>query len=165
MPKAAKRPGLTQALGTAVNSWDRFKIIEKLKIAADQYSASNLQQQEQLIFSCGNAAPTEVFFGLLPFFYDQELQENHYERQRLAALTLLTLATPSVLELDASVYATAQHWNLSVEELPWYWCKIFGKSEVVAFLTDLIGSCSDPKLKRSVETMLYWSQRYTEGST
>ena len=148
-----------------MTSWDRFKVIEEVKIAADKYSGSNLQPQKKLILSCGTAPTREVFFGLLSFFFDPQLQENHCERQRLAALTLLTLATPSVLELDASVYATAQHWDLSVEELPWYWCRIFGQAEVVAFLTDLIGSCGDPALKRSVETMLFWSQRYTESST
>jgi len=148
-----------------VNSWDRLKVIEKVSLAADKHGASNRQQQKQLIFSCTDAPEREVYFGLLSFFYDEQLQANHYERQKLAGAILLTLATPSVLALDASIYASAQYWNLSVEELPWYWCKVFGQAEVVAFLGELVGSFSEAKLKRSIETMLFWSRRYERCST
>ncbi|WP_146010415.1 hypothetical protein [Dyella sp. AD56] len=143
-----------------MNSWDRVKVVEKVTAAADELGASNPQQQRQLIFGCVNAPEREVYFGLMSFFYDSSLQENHYERQKLAATILLSVAPSSPLSLDASVYASAQHWNLSVSELPSYWCKIFGREEVVAFLSELIDSCSEAKLKQSVETMLFWAQRH-----
>jgi hypothetical protein len=146
--------------GDAVNSWGREKIIEKIVFAADELGASNSQQQKQLIFCCGNAPEREVYFGLMSFFYDSRLQENHYERQKLAATILLKVAPSSPLALDASVYASAKHWNLSVNELPSYWCNAFGKDAVVAFLEDLIGSCGEAKLKRSIETMLFWARRH-----
>ncbi|MBE1161770.1 hypothetical protein [Dyella acidiphila] len=146
--------------GDFVNSWDRSKVIEKVASAADELGASNPQQQRQLVFSCGNATEKEAYFGLMSFFYDPNLQKNHYERQKLAATILLSVAPSSPIALDASVYASAQHWNLSVSELPSYWCKVFGREEVIAFLDDLIDSCSEPKLKRSVEAMLFWARRY-----
>lgn len=147
-------------MGDLVNSWGRITVIEKVTFAADEFGASNPQQQRQLVFGCGNAPEREVYFGLMSFFYDPSLQENHYERQKLAATILLRVAPSSPLALDASVYASAQHWNLSVSELPSYWCKIFGREEVVAFLDELIGSCSEAKLKHSVETMLFWARKY-----
>ncbi|WP_199101136.1 hypothetical protein [Dyella sp. ASV21] len=143
-----------------MNSWDRIKVIEKVSAAADELGASNPQQKRQLIFSCGNAPEREVYFGLMSFFYDSSLQQNDYERQKLAATILLNVAPSSPLGLDGSIYASAQHWNLSVSELPWYWCKVFGREEVVAFLDELIDSCSEAELKRSVETMLFWARRY-----
>lgn len=146
--------------GDFVNSWDRIKVVEKVTTAADELGASNPQQKQQLIFSCGNAPEREVYFGLMSFFYDSNLQDNHYERQKLAATILLSVAPSSPLALDASVYASAQHWNLSVSELPSYWCKVFGREVVVAFLGELIDSCGEAKLKRSVETMLFWARRY-----
>jgi hypothetical protein len=146
--------------GDLVNSWDRIKVIEKLTSAADALGASNPQQKQQLIFGCSNAPEREVYFGLMSFFYAPSLQENHYERQKLAATVLLSVAPPSPLALDASVYAAAQQWNLSVSELPSYWCKVFGRDEVVVFLDELVGSCAEAKLKRSVETMLFWARRY-----
>lgn len=143
-----------------MNSWDRIKIVEKVTTAADEFGSSNPQQQRQLIFGCGSAPEREVYFGLMSFFYDSSLQENHYERQKLAATILLSLAPSFPLALDASVYSSAQYWNLSVGELPSYWCKAFGREEVVAFLDELLDSCSEAKLKRSVETMLFWARRY-----
>jgi hypothetical protein len=146
--------------GDLVNSWDRNKVVEKVAAAADQFGASNPQQRRQLIFGCGNAPEREVYFGLMSFFYDPSLQDNHYERQKLAATILLSLAPSSPLELDGSIYAAAQHWNLSVSELPSYWCKAFGREEVVAFLGELIDDCGEAELKRRVETMLFWARRY-----
>lgn len=143
-----------------MNSWDRSKVIEKVSFAADELGASNSQQQRQLISSCFGAPAREVYFGLFAFFFDSKLQKNNYERQKLAGIVLLAVAPSSLLPLDASVYASAQHWDLSVRELPSYWCRTFGQVEVVAFLDDLVGSCGEAKLKRSVETMLFWSRRY-----
>ena len=145
-----------------MNSWDRFKVVEKVRIAADEFGSSNPQQQRQLIFGCRNASSREVYFGLLSFFFDAQLQQNRFERQKLAGTILLSVAPPSPMALDASVYATAQHWDLSVSELPSYWCRTFGQSEVAAFLADLVGDCVEATLKRSVETMLFWSRRYEE---
>lgn len=147
-----------------VSSWDRFKVTEKVCSAADTWGASNPQQLEQLVFSCSNARAREVYFGLLPFFYDPELQQNHYERQKLAGTLLLTVAPPSPLALDGSVYASAQYWNLSVRELPLYWCKAFGQAEVVAFLEDLDGASDKAKRNQSIKAMLFWSRRYEAQS-
>jgi hypothetical protein len=151
-------------LVNAVNSWNRSKVIEKVRFAADEFGASNPQQLRQLISSCGDAPWRELYFGLLSFFYDPELQQNHYERQKLAGTILLTVAPPSPIALDGSVYAAAQYWNLSVRELPSYWCRTFGQAEVVAFLDDLVGDCGEAKLRQSVETMLFWSRRYESES-
>ncbi|WP_284320180.1 hypothetical protein [Dyella acidisoli] len=143
-----------------MNSWNRFKVIEKVRFAADELGSSNPQQLRQLILSCSDAPEREVYFGLLSFFYDSQLKQNHYERQKLAGTILLSVTPSSPLSLDASVYAPAQHWNLSVRELPSYWCRTFGQAEVLTFLAELVGSCSEGELKRSVETMLFWSRRY-----
>jgi hypothetical protein len=146
--------------GGCVNSWDRVGVVEKVTTAADEFGSSNPQQQRQLIFGCSNAPEREVYFGLMSFFYDSSLQDNRYERQKLAATLLLSVVPSSPLALDASVYASAQHWNLSVRELPWYWCKVFGSEEVVGFLGELTEDCGDAELKSSVETMLFWARRY-----
>jgi hypothetical protein len=143
-----------------MNSWNRTTIIEKVKSSADQYGSSNLQQQKQLIFGCNNAPAGEVFFGLFSFFYDADLQENKCERQKLSGVIMFSVAPPSPLTLDSSVFAAAIHWDYSVEELPWYWCKTFGKETVINFLFELVPDCSDCNLKKSIETFLFWSKGY-----
>ncbi|MEW8339097.1 MAG: hypothetical protein AB2708_04550 [Candidatus Thiodiazotropha taylori] len=147
-----------------MNSWDRLKVIENVSKAADVHGSSNPQQIKQLTFSCNNAKEREVYFGLFSFFYDELLQTNQYERQQLAGTILLSVMPASVLELDVSVYAAAKYWDLSVEELPWYWCRVFGKSAVTSFLEELIHSCADVALKRSIETMLFWCRGYEQNN-
>ena len=143
-----------------MNSWDRLKIIEKVRNSADVYGASNPQQQKELVFSCKKAKEREVFFGLFSFFYDASLQNNQYERQQLAGTILFAIQPSSPLALDASVYAAAKHWDLSVEELPWYWCKVFGKTSVMNLLIELIPACVENELRTSVKTMLFWCRKY-----
>ena len=148
-----------------MNSWDRHIIIEKVISAADKHGASNPQQQKQLIFGCNNTPEREVFFGLFSFFYDDSLQENKFERQQLAGTILYSVLPDSPLALDGSIYGADKKWNLSVEELPWYWCKKFGKSRVVELLTETIGSCADPDLEKSLKTMLFWANNYEDNDT
>jgi hypothetical protein len=147
-----------------MNSWDRLKVIEKVSKAADVHGSSNPQQLKQLILNCKNAKEREVFFGLFSFFYDASLQTNQFERQQLAGIILLSVVPASPLSLDGAVYASAKYWDLCIEELPWYWCEVFGKSEVINFLTELIPSCKDSVLKKSVETMQLWCRDYEQQS-
>ena len=147
-----------------MNTWDRHKIIEKIRVAADSFGSNNPQQLKQLTLSCENAPEKEVFFGLFSFFYDESLQENNFERQQLSGRILLNVSPQSALELDGSVYAAAKNWDYSIEELPWYWCKTFGKETVMEFLNDILPSCAEEDLKRSIETMLFWCRGYTNGT-
>lgn len=137
----------------------RIQITEKVRLSADKYGPANPQQLKQLTFVFKKALPREVFFGLFSFFYDQSLQENIYHRQQLAGMLLFEVCPECPLELDGCVYAAAQHWNFSVEELPLYFCKTFGSTTVISFLDELI-TASDEKLARSLKTMSYWSKGY-----
>ena len=91
--------------------------------------------------------------------------KNKFERQQLAGTILYSVLPDSPLALDGSIYGADKKWNLSVEELPWYWCKKFGKSRVVELLTETIGSCADPDLEKSLKTMLFWANNYEDNDT
>ena len=147
-----------------MSNWDRKIIIEKIRSSADRYGATNPQQLKQLMFGCEKSPETEVFYGLFSFFYDPSLQENKYERQQLSGTILLSLAPSSPLALDGSIYAAATIWDLSIEELPWYWCKIFGKEAVANFLENHISDCTDKHVIKSFETMLFWAKGYKNGA-
>lgn len=147
-----------------MSSMDRFQVIQKVRSSADKYGSANPQQLKQLIFVFNKAPEREVFFGLFSFFYDPSLQENAYERQQLAGVILLEVCPECPIELDGCVYGAAQLWNLSVEELPWYWCKVFGSSAVISFLDELIADSDEP-LTKSLKTMLFWSKGYESKNT
>ena len=108
---------------------DRQAIIEKIKSSADRYGSSNKQQKKQLFSWLKNASERELFFGLFSFFCDPGLQDNQYERQQLAGTILFSMKPDCPLKLDGAIYATPTHWDLSVEELPWYLCEKFGKKK------------------------------------
>ena len=143
--------------------WNREIIVEKVKIAADRFGASNIQQQKQLILGCEKASDSELFFGLFAFFYDPALQENKIERQELAGHLLLVLSPSCPLKLDGAIYAIPAYWDYSIEQIPWYFCKSYGKSNVVNFLTELIPDVEEGSvIKRSFETLLFWAKSYKE---
>ena len=141
---------------------DRSTIVNKIKHSADKYGSSNPQQLEQLSLICSKAPEREIFFGLFSFFCDENLQNNQFQRQELAGKILLKITPASSLELDASVYASAQKWNRSIEELPWYWCNVFGTKEVINFLTNLIPSVEDKEIEENINTMLFWCRNYKQ---
>lgn len=143
---------------------NRQAIIEKVSHSADLYGASNPQQLNQLLHSLANASENELFFGLFSFFYDPTLQSS-FERQQLAGTLLFELCPACPIELDGAIYAIPAYWNLSVEEVPWYLCKVFGKNVVEIFLAELILEVENSSVKKSFETLSYWVKRYNQEST
>ena len=139
---------------------DRQTIIEKIRNSADSYGSSNPQQIKQLTSSCKNVSARETFFGLFSFFYDPALQENAYQRQQLAGKILFKVAPECPLELDGVIYAAPKYWDLSIEELPWYICKVFGKYKVQKFLEELLPNVEEGEIKQSFKTLLFWVNGY-----
>ena len=64
------------------------------------------------------------------------------------------------LNLEGAIYAAPGMWDVSVEELPWYFCSSFGKTKVLEFLNELIPDVGDAKLREKYETMLFWVKSY-----
>ncbi len=139
---------------------NRKAVVEKVKISADKYGSSNTQQIEQVTSVLKQATDRELFFGLFSFFYDPELQENNYQRQKLAGLILFKISPKCPLELDGAIYAIPKHWDRSIEELPWYLCKAFGKAAVQKFLKELLPDVKEGEIKESFKTMLFLSNEY-----
>jgi hypothetical protein len=129
----ALRAPLWQALGV-MSIMDRHSIIEKIKESADSFESSHEQQIKQLISICQEASERELFWGLFSFFYDPELQENFFKRQKLAGTVLYTISPSCPINLDGFIYAIPQYWDFKIEEVLWYLCKIFGKTTVHDFL-------------------------------
>jgi hypothetical protein len=80
----------------------------------------------------------------------------------LAGNILYKVKPQCPLNLDGALYAAPGLWEVSVEELPWYFCATFGKDRVRDFITDLIPDLGDDKLIEKYETMLFWVKMYGE---
>jgi len=142
--------------------WKRQQITEKVCKSADKYGFSNPQQLKQLAFSCEKSEDREVFFGLFPFFYDPNLQENFFSRQELAGKILYKVKSECPLDIDGALYAAPGQWEVSVEELPWYFCSKFGRDKVQQFITELMPDIVDDRLREKYKTMLFWVEMYGE---
>ena len=140
--------------------WNRTTITEKIKASSDRFGSINPQQLKQLKFACKNSKGSELFFGLFPFFFDPDLQENSDHRQQLAGTILFELNPSCPLELEGVLFAIPKYWNVSIEEIIWYMCNQFGHEVVKSFLESLILDVSDSKLLDSFKTMLFWVRRY-----
>ena len=139
---------------------DRSQIKKKVVGVADRFGSKNSQQYKQILLLCEKSEEAEVFYGLFAFFYNQHLQENKFERQQLAGKLLMSVVPNPALDLEASIYAAALVWEYSIEELPWYWCKVFGLENVVNFINGLLPSVANQELERSLKTMLFWCRGY-----
>ena len=79
----------------------------------------------------------------------------------LAGQLLLEFSPSCPLELDGAIYAIPAFWDYSIEEVPWYLCKNFGKVNVVKFLTEIIPEVEEGNvIKQSFKTLLFWSKSY-----
>lgn len=140
----------------------RQTVIEKVRSSADSNGASNQQELIQLMLSLGGVSENELFFGLFSFFYDPALQGS-LERQQLAGKLLYELSPYCPLNLDGAIYALPTHWNLEIEEVPWYLCRIFGKDVVQQFLEELLPDVIEGNIKKSCETLLFWVKNYNQN--
>ena len=144
---------------------DHQKIVDMVRDTADRFGPSNPQEIKKLISYCQKASDRNVFFALFSFFYDPSLQENKFQRQQVAGTLLFELAPASALELECSIYSAAKTWDYSIEELPWYWCKVFGTNVVVNFLNNLLPDIEDKETIKSIQTMLFWCSGFEQQCT
>ncbi|WMS89017.1 hypothetical protein [Pleionea litopenaei] len=113
-------------------------------------------------FSAESLIIQKCFLVCSRFFYDPSLQENFFARQELAGKILYRVMPKCPLNIDGALYATPGLLEVSVKELPWYFCANFGKDQVRDFITDLISELGNEKLTEKYKTMLFWVKMYGE---
>jgi hypothetical protein len=111
----------------------------------------------ELSFAKEQLGDEVVFDALYGVFLDDQLLDNRLHFQQLAGRCLLFLLPLNNHELGDLIYKSLKGWDRSVEELPWYFFKIYGKEEVLKKL-DEIGikyNLSDNEQSK-IETYRYW---------
>ncbi len=125
-------------------------IIERAKT----FGPDNPQQIKQLAFALGKSDPCEVFFGLYMVFLSEPSQA--FGQQELAGKLLFLLKPELNLELAPLIEGALENWNVSVEELPFYFRDIFG-IELVSSAINSINICELNELqKNGIKTMKWW---------
>jgi hypothetical protein len=108
-----------------------------------------------------------------PSFVDELRQLRHEDQFRLlwpiaiaaqeegnlsspAAALLLELNPPCPLPIANAVVEILTSWDVSIEEVPWYLARQFGRTAVAQAAADLKSSRLDPVERQTLDTIVYW---------
>lgn len=138
--------------------WTAAEITERIKAAAARYGSGNPQQIQQFLWALERADPDETCRGLLGVF-----QENDFECQQFAGLLLARLQPPCKDDLQRIVYSVLATWNLSVEELPFYLARAFGRPALLDALHDMERETRSETEQRAIATFRFWLGRSEAG--
>lgn len=106
--------------------------------------------QEQL----GDELLFDVLYGV---FLDTNRPDAQFEDQQVAGMLLYDLKPVCHLPLKLAIRQSLDTWNRSVEELPWYFCTVFGKNAVLNALDEIEqdGALTEHE-QTCLETYRYW---------
>jgi len=132
----------------------RDEITELIVERANKYGPNNPQQIKQLSFYLAKVDPEEVFHGLYGVF--KSIPSQDYMSQELAGKILSKVMPRLYLDLVPLIKGVLENWNVSIEQLPFYFRDLCG-IEVVAKAIERIDSAElNANQKNSLETMKWW---------
>jgi hypothetical protein len=129
--------------------------IAKLVIErAKRFGPDNLQQIKQLSFALSKSDPDKVFYGLYMVFLAESSQP--FPQQELAGKLLFILKPKVILELAPVIERALENWDVSVEELPFYFRDVFGIESVSVSLGSISANEINEVQRKNLETMKWW---------
>lgn len=93
-----------------------------------------------------------VLTALLEIFFS----ESYYRYQKIAGGFLWKLKPKYKRNLREDIKRSLKNWDVSVEELPWYFAEVAGLEEVQNTAKLLLSEPLDDIEKRGAETYIYW---------
>ncbi|GAB6098097.1 hypothetical protein JCM14469_43530 [Desulfatiferula olefinivorans] len=98
-----------------------------------------------------------IFEALYGVFTDPDLDEEQFDIQQQAGHCLLKLLPKCDGNIIELIENSLRVWNRSVEELPWYFFKQFGKKDVLVALEDIGKNYKLTEIEETkVRTYKYW---------
>jgi len=98
-----------------------------------------------------------VFDALYGVFLDKSRGERHFSDQEIAGKMLFELQPKIDRELKPLVRDCLENWNLSVEELPFYFRDVFGKESLELVVNQIETSEVLTEYEsRAIKTIRWW---------
>ncbi|MBK1829037.1 hypothetical protein [Haloferula rosea] len=98
-----------------------------------------------------------VFDGLFRYFRQSGHGDPGMLRQEVAGSLLFFRAPEPTIPLDQILLECMETYNLSIEQLPWYLSRHFGRDRFRVEVDTLLSSTSlSERSTKSLETLLYW---------
>jgi len=115
---------------------------------------SQARRLPPLVAELRDADPNTVFQAL--FSYAIRAQGIGHGPVAMSAYTLHALNPPCPLPVDDAVARLLGDWDISIEEVPWYLVKQFGREEVLASVERLRAVHTDARAVARLRTIEYW---------
>ena len=138
--------------------WSKERIIQKIYWAVDRYGRFNPQQYSQISSVLRKLDSAEVFEILYTVFTNVDRPATRFEDQEFAGRLLLDLQPTCTLELTEAIQGLLKGYNLSIEELPWYFAQQYGKQVVLEILEKLRTELNCEQQQQSIKTWEWWLQ-------
>lgn len=143
-------------------TWSKERIIQKICWSVDHYKGYNPQQYNQVESVLQKLRNTEVFDILYTVLTDAERTQTRFADQEFAGTLLLKLQPPCTLEPTQAIKTLVQCCNLSIEEIPQYFARQYGKPVVLGILAELRTHLPCEHYQRRIDTWEWWLERWTE---
>ncbi len=140
-------------------SWTQDRIQNRIYNAVQNYTSRdcvNPQQYRQIKFALGKLSSAAVFETLFRSIVEAPAEAEAALVQEYAGRLLLGLAPPAPGDAGTSIRALIEVYDLSCEELPWYFADQLGKEELLAHLRSIERKVSRPEKIRALKTWKFW---------
>lgn len=143
--------------------WSKEQIVAKIYDAVDRLGRIDQQRLRQWSAVLARSSPSEVFSALYFIFLDESRPRTNWLDQEYAGILLFHVKPRCEHDAVAVIGGALRNYNVSVEELPWYFAEALG-GEVVREAIAELGRRDLPEKERdSLETFLYWLKVKEQG--
>jgi hypothetical protein len=112
------------------------------------------QSLQHLMLKLKKEDPEKVLDALLGVFFG--ISDSHFRGQAAAGGLLWKLKPEYKRNLREDIKCSLQSWDISVEELPWYFAEVIGIEKVREEVKSILTETLDETSRKRAETYLYW---------
>ena len=139
--------------------WNKDTIFEKVIEVADKYGPRNPQQIKQFNTILRKCDKTEVFEGLYRVFLFDDSPKK-FERQQLAGVLLFKTKPRVHVDLAERISLLLETWDVSVEEVPWYFAELCGVEKVNIAIGKVRNYTLSKNERTALDTIEWWLSKY-----
>jgi hypothetical protein len=136
--------------------WTSGIVVSKIYDAADTTGRVDRQRLTQWIEILRQRPGDEVFEALIGVFCNVHREDKLFVAQEYAGRILLALKPPCSRDIQDVIKRTLATWDLSVEQLPWYFAEIVGLEAVLRVLDVLDTQVSSQQERDAIRTFRFW---------
>jgi hypothetical protein len=143
-------------------AWDKERIIQKIYWCVDRYGEVNPQQYTQIESALQKLDSAGVFEILYTVLTNANRPATRFVDQEVAGRLLLALQPTCPIDPTKAIQNLLECYNLSIEEIPWYFARQYGKPVVLAILEKLKTEVVCEQQQQSIETWKWWLQGWKD---